>query len=86
MNITLYRFSKPNNSTKQPSGGTSISCVLKENTSILNPVFILKNNDFDYNYCKWNNRYYFINDIVSLANNYSERDVYPRLPLFRLIL
>lgn len=72
MNITMYTFSKKNNSTKQPSGGDQISCMLKENCSILNPVFILKSNNFSYNYCKWDNRYYFVNDIVSLANNYTE--------------
>ena len=72
MKITLYSFSKKNNSTKQPSSGIDVTCRLKENTSILNPVFQLTGDNFGYNYCKWNNRYYFINDIVSLANNYTE--------------
>ena len=72
MQIKLYNFSKKNNSTKQPTGGTTVNCVLKENTSVLNPVFILKNNDHTYNYCSWGSRYYFVNDIISLANNYTE--------------
>ena len=72
MHITLYTFSKKNNSTKQPTGGKSVNVRLKENTSVLNPVFILKDDNFHYNYCKWDNRFYFVNDIVSVTNDISE--------------
>ena len=72
MQITLYKFSKRNNSTKRPSDGTTVSCVLKEDTSVLSPAFRLHMNTLDYNYCKWDNRYYYINDVISMANNYTE--------------
>lgn len=72
MQITLYKFSKKNNSTAQPSGGNTVNVRLKEPTSVLHPVFILQSNDLDYNYCKWNNRYYYIDDVISDANNYTE--------------
>lgn len=72
MQITLYKFSKKNNSTAQPSGGTAVNVRLKAPTSVLSPVFILSSNALDYNYCKWNGRYYYINDIISDANNYTE--------------
>lgn len=70
MQITLYSgFSKENNSTKIPSGGTDVSCVLKEETSLIKPVFILQAGNFQTNYVKWNNRYYFVDDVVSIRND-----------------
>ena len=70
MQITTYSgFSKENNSTKRPSGGTAVNCVLKENTSIINPVFILQGANFSVNYLKWNDRYYFVDDVVSIRND-----------------
>lgn len=69
MNITIYSgFSKEHNSTKQPTGGTSVTCVLKENTSLINPVFILEGANFSTNYVTWNNRHYFVDDVVSIRN------------------
>ncbi len=71
--ITAYSgFSKKHNSTKQPTTGTDISVVLKENTSILHPTFIVKNFSFAHNYIKWGSRYYYIDDIVSISNNMAE--------------
>ena len=73
MNITVYTgFSKEVNSTKQPSGGTNVSCVLKDDTSIIHPAFKLQGVGYDVNYVKWDNRYYFVDDIVSLSNNIKE--------------
>lgn len=70
MQITIYSgFSKENNSTKQPSGGTEVNCVLKENTSVVNPVFILQGANLHTNYVKWNDRYYFVDDVVSIRND-----------------
>lgn len=70
MQITIYNgFSKENNSTKQPSGGTGVSCVLKENTSVVRPVFILQGADLHTNYVKWDDRYYFVDDVVSIRND-----------------
>lgn len=69
MQITIFKnFSKEINSTKQPSGGTAVSCNLKEDTSLINPVFILNSADFEVNYVQWGSRYYYVNDIVSIRN------------------
>lgn len=73
MQIELFEnFNKKINSTKQPKSGTLVDCFLKESTSIENPHFILSNISFSVNYVKWENRYYFINDIISLKNNLIE--------------
>ena len=69
--VSFGAFAKRRNSTKQPT--TELSDVrtvtLKETTSQDRPTFIVTGNDFDYNYCSWNNKYYFIEDIESLRNN-----------------
>lgn len=53
--------------------GTSASCALKDGTSVLRPVLRIQTNDnvYDYNYLRITefNRYYFIDDIISLNNN-----------------
>lgn len=73
MNITCYSgFSKKPNSTKQPSGGTDVSVVLKEPTSVLNPVFIIQGYNLSWNYIKWGVRYYYVDDIVIVHNNIAE--------------
>lgn len=70
MNITVYSgFSKRRNSTKQPTGGRSITCTLKHPTSVIHPVFLIQNFDLSDNYLEWNNRFYFIDDIVVENNN-----------------
>lgn len=69
MNVTFYRFAKNDNSTKRPSGGgTSRNITLKGGCSIINPVLIMKREDYNH---RWNyayipdfERYYFINDTV----------------------
>ena len=73
--VNLLNFQKRQNSTKRPStaqlnAGTSFSCVLLENTSLMNPTFKLSiaTNPIGYNYCyvaDFDYRYYFINDITS---------------------
>lgn len=69
MQITLFSgFSKEANSTKQPTGGTTISCYLKDNCSVIHPVFILDRTDFSINYVGWGSRYYYVDDIVSIRN------------------
>ena len=69
MNITVYdNFKKAVNSTKQPSGGRTISVRLKDNCSVVNPVFRLKSNDKDINYVKWDNNYYYVDNVEFLAN------------------
>ena len=68
--VTLYSFTKRENSTKRPSGsGTDYSCVLLDDTSLMNPTFKLSiaSNPIGKNYAYVSdfNHYYFINDISS---------------------
>lgn len=74
MQIELWKnFSKRKNSTKTPaSAGEIKNVVLKDNTSFENPVFLLNSNEFDYNYVKWKNHYYFIQDITIVSNDHFE--------------
>lgn len=72
-NVSFGGFAKRKNSTKQPSGlGDTRNVKLKDGTSVDNPTFILTGNDFNFNYAKWDDRYYFVNNIVSLHNNLTE--------------
>lgn len=74
MNINLYKFSKRENSTKQPTGtGTQYACYLKEPTSVVNPTIVIETTsntfpDYNYAYIATFGRYYFISDIVSDGN------------------
>ena len=58
---------------KTLSSGGSYNCLLKDSTSILDPVIILQTSDaiysFNYMYIPDFGRYYFIKDIKSLNNN-----------------
>ena len=71
MQINLYKLSKRENSTLQPTGtGTQFDCYLKDPTSAVKPTVVLETsgNTFpDYNYAHISTfgRYYFITDIVS---------------------
>lgn len=70
MQITIYSgFSKEINNTKQPTGGTIVNCTLKADTSLLKPVFIMDSANLNTNYVAWNNRYYWVDDVVSIRNN-----------------
>ena len=69
MQITIFSgFSKEHNSTKQPTGGTVVNCYLKDNTSLIRPVFVLDSGNFSVNYVQWGDRYYFVDDVVSIRN------------------
>lgn len=59
-------FTKRKNSTKQPAGGQQINCVLKEDTSLLRPVFILDQAIANYSYVQAFGNYYFVSDVVNL--------------------
>ena len=75
MTIKTYtNFSKRKNSTKQPTGGTDVSVVLKEPTSIVNPVFKCSSvsDSVNYVYCESFGRYYFVSDIVHVTNDIIE--------------
>ena len=68
--VSFGAFSKRKNSTKQPATLSDQRTVtLKENCSQDHPVFICSGNNFNYNYCMWDSKYYFIEETVSLANN-----------------
>lgn len=71
--ITLYNFSKRENSTKQPTGGVEVKAVFKNATSKYNPSFILNiENPLNYNYIKYGNIYYYVNDVILLSNDHVE--------------
>lgn len=52
-------FSKRINSTKQPAGGSTVDVLLKAETDIKNPSFILTSTDFTINYVMAFGNYYF---------------------------
>lgn len=67
---TFYNFSKRKNSTKVIDvDGTDFEVNLKGTTSLLRPVFLLSADSFNYNYCNFNGRYYWIDDIRSIRND-----------------
>lgn len=71
--INLFSsFSKRINSTRRPSGGTSISVLLKHPTSVIHPTFIVTGFNLSWNYLQWGSRYYFIDDIVILTATQAE--------------
>ena len=73
--MTIYTwssFSKRRNSTKQPTGGTSKSVTLKSPTSVIHPVFLLNSFSLSDNYLQWDNRFYYIDDIILVNNNLAE--------------
>lgn len=72
--IQFTNTTKRKNSTYRPTHWEdNIECVIKDNCSWDNPVFILKGHgQFAYNYCKWGREYYFIDDVVYLSNNHLE--------------
>lgn len=73
MELKLWKgFKKRRNSTKRPTGGTTYTVILKQDTSILAPHFIMSDPEINYNYCKFNDRYYYIEDTISLANGLIE--------------
>lgn len=75
INIILYQLAKKKNSTKQPyTTGTTFSCEITEDCSIVNPIVIIKANTFDtyigsfnYAYISTFNRYYFIDNVTYSA-------------------
>ena len=71
IDIYFYNITKRLNSTARPTGtGVKYECVFKENTSLLNPSFKLRLlTKPDYNYFKFDNRFYWITDIISLNND-----------------
>lgn len=63
VSVTFYSgFKKRRNSTKQPTGGTSLSCLLKENTTVEAPTFIIKEDGSSYTYCSAFGNYYYVTE------------------------
>ena len=59
-------FSKRKNSTKQPSSGTQLDVKLKDDCSIINPVFESAQMPANVNFIyvpDWG-RYYFVNNVI----------------------
>ena len=59
---------------KSLTAGESFDCVFKDNTSILKPVITIRSDSvnipgYNYMYIPSLNRYYFIDDIVSVFND-----------------
>lgn len=69
MTLKTWSFSKKHNSTAQPAGASrDYNVVMKENTSIESPVFILGTGiDAGISYCQWSGNYYFVDDIVLIS-------------------
>lgn len=69
MQAEFYKTSKRKNSTAVPTGsGLEVELSLKNGTSILQPTFLLSADISEYNYCHFNARYYWINEITSVRN------------------
>lgn len=67
--ITLYQFSKRENSTKRPTGGVTVDCVLKTPTSKEAPTIILNNQYADYTYAYMLGHYYFMSEPTYINND-----------------
>ena len=75
--VTFYRFSKRKNSTKRPAsniGGTQVDVKLKDECSIRYPSFLLTGFQDDWNYLKWGDNYYYINDVTFITNDLVQID------------
>lgn len=65
MQVVFYNHAKRSNSTKLPTGGTEIACVLKDDCSVVSPVLELKTDGYPtYNYAYISDfaRYYYVSD------------------------
>lgn len=73
MLIKLYHTNSSSNTLgKELTGETPFSVVLKDTTEVLQPEITLKSEtllDFNYAYIPDFDRYYFINNIESVANS-----------------
>lgn len=73
MQAVFYSFSKRKNSTAAPSdSGRSYEITLKNGCSYLRPIFLLSADDFNYNYCEFNGRYYWVSDINAVRSGLFE--------------
>lgn len=73
--IKIGKTSKRINSTSQTfSSSSTLTCTLKEPTSLHDPVFIVQglSGGTIYNYAEYGSYYYWVTDVVSMTNNLSE--------------
>lgn len=71
--VKFGKSDKRINSTKIPTLSDTVSCVLKQGTSVEKPTFILQGvSPFDWNvaYCETFGRYYFVNDVTYVESTY----------------
>lgn len=71
MNILLYKNTSDNNVVnKNLLNEKSVEVTLKDNCSLINPIFILNGTltDYNYLYCQKFNRYYYITNIEYIRN------------------
>lgn len=70
MQISVYSgFSKRINSTKQPTGGTTIDVALKTPCSVMTPTFRISGFNLSWDYIAWGSRYYYVDDITIETND-----------------
>lgn len=70
--VSFGRVAKRKNSTLQGGTSAAFDVLFKTPTSLDKPTFTLHASDFDYNYAKMGNRYYFVEDIVAKNNDIFE--------------
>lgn len=72
MQATFYKnFGKLNNSTKIPEGitGDTLNILLKDNTSVKNPVMLLNTKEVNYTYCLFDGHFYHVTDVTRVSND-----------------
>ena len=70
MQITVYSgFSKRINSTKQPTGGSTIDVALKTPCSVMTPTFRISGFNLSWDYISWGSRYYYVDDVTIETND-----------------
>ena len=72
--VTLYNFSKPENSTQRPAEGTMYRCRMKAPCGIVSPVLEIQTEAdfipvFNYAYIPAFNRYYWVREWTNRAGN-----------------
>ena len=68
--LTLYAFTKRKNSTAIPTdAGVVVDVVLKKETSFNNPIFVLHGGKVTATYAKFEDAYYFIDDLISVRDD-----------------
>ena len=72
MTLTYWSgYSKRKNSTKQPTSGTDVTVYLKDNCSVVNPIFQASTvpTTANYFYIADFGRYYFLSNVVQISNS-----------------